>query len=329
MASAEPGRKAPYSVDLRWRIVWQRIGMDFEFRKIANNLNVSLDTVHNIYKQFSLTGNVAPKQQPSRIGCRSLDHSDELFILGIILDTPSTYLQELCQAVHEVTGKDVSPATICRVIRRNGYTRKKLQYVAKQRSVEYRGFYMSQVQLFRRDQFVFVDETGCKSKDHMRRFGYALRGKSPVQHGILHKGGRISAIAAIASTGVVAVDMTTGSVNGEVFFDFVRTLLIPQMLPFDGENARSIVVLDNCSRHHVQHVIDLFVAAGILVLFLPPYSPDYMPIEETFSYVKYYLKKHVDLWELLDDPKPLIQAAFDSINSQLCNSWISDCGYPL
>ena len=56
MASAEPGRKAPYSVDLRWRIVWQRIGMDFEFRKIANNLNVSLGTVHNIYKQFSLTG---------------------------------------------------------------------------------------------------------------------------------------------------------------------------------------------------------------------------------------------------------------------------------
>ena len=51
---------------------------------------------------------------------------------------------------------------------------------------------------------------------------------------------------------------------------------------------------------------DLFTAAGILVLFLPPYSPDYMPIEETFSYIKYYLKKHVDLWEVLDDPKPLI-----------------------
>ena len=84
--------------------------------------------------------------------------------------------------------------------------------------------------------------------------------------------------------------------NGEVFFDFVCTVLIPQMLPFDDENARSIVVLDNCSIHNVQHVIDLFVAAGILVLFLPPYSPDNMPIEETLSYVKYYLKKHVDLW---------------------------------
>ena len=165
----------------------------------------------------------------------------------------------------------------------------------------------------------------------MHRFGYALRGKSSIQHGIIHKGGRISAIAAVASTGVVAIDMMTGSVNEEVFFGFVRTLLIPQMLPFDDQSPHSIVVLDNCSIHHVQHVIDLFKAAGILALIVPPYSPDYIPIEETFSYVKYmyYLKKRVDLWEVLDDPKPLIQAAFDSINSQQCNNWMSDCGYPL
>ena len=106
----------------------------------------------------------------------------------------------------------------------------------------------------------------------------------------------------------------------------VRTQLIPQMLPFDGQNPPSIVVLDNCSIHHVQQVTDLFAAAGILVIFLPPYSPDYMT---TFSYVKYYLKKHVELWEVLDDPKPLIKAAFDSISSQQCNNWIGDCGYPM
>ena len=106
-------------------------------------------------------------------------------------------------------------------------------------------------------------------------------------------------------------------------------LLIPQMLPFDGQNPRSILVLDNCSIYYVQHVTDHFAAAGILVLFLPPYSPDYMPIEETFSYVKYYLKKHVELWEVMDDTRPLIQAAFDSVTSQLCKNWISDCGYPM
>ena len=53
--------------------------------------------------------------------------------------------------------------------------------------------------------------------------------------------------------------------------DFVWGSLIPEMLPFDGQNAKSIAILDNCSIHHVELVVDLFREAGILVLFLPPY----------------------------------------------------------
>lgn len=112
------------------------------------------------------------------------------------------------------------------------------------------------------------------------------------------------------------------------FFDYVRGSLIPEMLPFDGENPKSIAVLDNCSIHHVRHVIQLFKDAGILVLFLPPYSPDFMPIEKTFSFVKYYLKDHDDLWQSMNDPTILIQAAFDSVTSSQCYGWISSCGYP-
>ena len=50
MMSAEPGRKAPYSKDIVWRVVRQRIAMELPFRKMVRNLNLSLDTVHNIYK---------------------------------------------------------------------------------------------------------------------------------------------------------------------------------------------------------------------------------------------------------------------------------------
>ena len=50
--SAEPGRKAHYSSDLRWRMVWQRLAMDLPFYKIARNLNVATGTVHNVFKLF-------------------------------------------------------------------------------------------------------------------------------------------------------------------------------------------------------------------------------------------------------------------------------------
>jgi len=84
------------------------------------------------------------------------------------------------------------------------------------------------------------------------------------------------------------------------------------MLPFDGMSPRSIAALDNYSIHHVTEVVDMFKYSGIIVLYLPPYhSPDFNPIEEVFSYVKYYLRTHDDILQATGDPTPLIQAAFD------------------
>ena len=328
MTSAEPRRKAPYAADLRWRMVWQRIGMELPYRTIAKNLNVALGTVYHINRLFLDTGDVLAKPAPQRRALRTLNHSDELFIIGLIIDSPSLYLSELCHAVEDVCGKCISPSAVCKVIHKHGFTRKKLQHAAKQRSLQYRGEYMAEIQMYHRDCFVFIDETGCSSRDHTRRFGYAMRGESAVDHRWLHRGTRISAIAAMSTSGILAVELMSGSVNGDKFFDYVRGSLIPEMLPFDGENPKSIAVLDNCSIHHVRHVIQLFKDAGILVLFLPPYSPDFMPIEKTFSFIKYYLKDHDDLWQSMNDPTILIQAAFDSVTSSQCYGWISSCGYP-
>ena len=73
--------------------------------------------------------------------------------------------------------------------------------------------------------------------------------------------------------------MTRDTVDSTFFFDFVRGSLLPNMLPFDGSNPWSVAILDNCSIHHVQSVRELFRQAGVLVLFLPPYSPDLNPME--------------------------------------------------
>lgn len=99
------------------------------------------------------------------------------------------------------------------------------------------------------------------------------------------------------------------------------------MHPFDGTSSRSIAILDNCSIHHVPEVLQLIREAGILVLFLPPYSPDFMPIEELFSYIKYYLKAHDELLQEYDQPEDVIKSAFQSITEHKCKKWRKDCGY--
>ena len=141
---------------------------------------------------------------------------------------------------------------------------------------------------------------------------------------------RISAItAAISSEGLLGVELTYNSVDSDKFFDFIRGTLIPNMQPFDGSNSKSIVIMDNCSIHHVEPVKELLQDAGILLIFLPPYSPDYNPIEETFSSIKYYLKDHDEILQTLQEPDvmTIVKAAFDNVTAQDCNSWITDCGY--
>ena len=99
------------------------------------------------------------------------------------------------------------------------------------------------------------------------------------------------------------------------------------MHPFDGQSANSILILDNCTIHHIHKVCQLLQCAGILIFFLPPYSPDMNPIEELFRYIKAYLRKHDALISSIPDPTPVIESAFNSITTHHCQSWISHVGY--
>ena len=257
-----------------------------------------------------------------------LDDHHELLILGTVFSNPSLYLQELCE-LRVATGVSVSGSTVCRLLRRNGLSRKKMQQIAKQRCTDFRAAYMAQILQFPKERLVFVDETGCAAKDQIRKFGYSLRGEPAVYHRFLAYGKRVSAIAAISSDGMLEVELTTGTNNADNFADFICGTLLPNMQPFDGNSTNSVVVMDNCSIHHVYFVTEIFREAGILVIFLLPYSPDYNPIELTFSSIKYYLKRHDDVLQALpaSDAVQIIQAAFDSVTPQQCISWIHHSGY--
>ena len=94
------------------------------------------------------------------------------------------------------------------------------------------------------------------------------------------------------------------------------------LMPFDGYNPHSIVIMDNFSIHHVPGIKEMIEETGALLLFLPPYSPDFNPIEEAFSKEKSVLRKLDQEAEVFEDTEELVLAAFSTITPQDCQQWI-------
>jgi len=131
----------------------------------------------------------------------------------------------------------------------------------------------------------------------------------------------------LTTEGLEDVYAEEDSVNGEVFLDFVRKCLLPILMPLDGVNPNSIIILDNASIHHVDCVVDTIQSVGALVRFLPPYSPDMNPIEEVFAEIKQYLQANDSLFQATSCPRTMILMAFASVTVRNCLSYIRHAGY--
>ncbi len=106
----------------------------------------------------------------------------------------------------------------------------------------------------------------------------------------MHIHTRISANSDVLSKGSLP---STADFWFEARVPAIATISSDELLDaFDGYNMKSILILDNCSVHHVETVKVILEDAGILELFLPPYNPDYNPIKEAIRFVQYYLQEH-------------------------------------
>lgn len=180
------------------------------------------------------------------------------------------------------------------------------------------------VSLYTRDMLVFIDKTGTDRRDSLRKEGYSLRGMPARAQKLLARGEHISVISAMSVDGILCCKIERGRVNGETFIEFIENNLMPVLMPFNGHNPRSVVIMDNCSIHHVDHVTTLLQQIGVLIQWLPPYSPDFNPLEEAFSKVKLMMKAMEIEMQTLDDIDTIVYSAFSCITKTDCYKWIEN-----
>ena len=326
MTSCEPNRTRAYDEDLRWRMVWQSEALNYSMKKIAGNLCVDRSTVSRTLNLFRCTGSVTKKNYPTDKAFRKLAYPAQILILNLVVSRPGIYLIEIQMELLNILMIEVDISTICRFLHTSGFSHQKMTQVALQRDTYFRQSYAMDVAIYKPEMLVFIDETGADHRNCIRKFGYSLRGIPVKQHTMLVRGERTSAIAMISIKGILDVLITSGTVNGDIFYEFARRNLIPQLQPFNGINPHSVVIMDNCSIHHVSEIVKMIEGVGAMVHFLPPYSPDYNPIELAFSKVKRRIKD-LEVSSVNGDIENIMLSAFTSISEQDCQGWVAHCGY--
>lgn len=168
------------------------------------------------------------------------------------------------------------------------------------------------------ERLVFIDETGASTKMARLR-GRAPKGqrcRAPVPHGHWKT---TTFTGALRLSGMTAPMVLDGPMNGAAFLAYVEQVLVPTLRPGD------IVIMDNLPAHKPGAVRAAIEAAGAELSFLPPYSPDFNPIENAFSKLKAILRKAAA--RTIDDLWHAIGEAIDAFTPRECQNYFAACGY--
>jgi transposase len=162
------------------------------------------------------------------------------------------------------------------------------------------------------EKLIFIDETWTTT-NMARKNGRASKGER-LRAGVPHGHWKTTTfVAGLRLTGMAAPMVLDGPINGQWFQAYVDQVLVPTLSPGD------IVVMDNLGSHKGAGVRKAIEAVGATLLYLPPYSPDFNPIENAFSKLKALLRKAAErtvegLWnrigELLKEFSPTECANF-------------------
>lgn len=192
--------------------------------------------------------------------------------------------------------------------------------MATERDAALRQSWVDAIQSVDADQFVVIDETATTIA-LTRPYAWAphderARGRVPRNYGA-----RTSLVASLTVDGLGPAMTRSGSIDTAAFVAYVQDVLAPSLRP--GQ----IVVLDNLSAHKADAVRDLIEARQCQLLFLPPYSPDFSPIELAFAKLKAFLRQvAARTQEALDEA---IRLALDQVSPEDARHFFRHCGYYL
>lgn len=165
---------------------------------------------------------------------------------------------------------------------------------------------------------IFIDESGINLA-LTRLFARASKGKRARGNRPHRRGKNVSLIGAIGLEGLITQVSLLGPTDGLTFEAFIAQRLVPKLW------AGACVLMDNCSIHKGAEIEALITQAGAILIYLPPYSPDFSPIENCWSKIKSLLRSIGA--RTYPDLVKAIEKAFDKVSLSDLRGWFTHCCY--
>lgn len=289
---------------------------------IAQQYNTNIRTVKKWRRNFRVYGepyapSIKPKGAP-----RLLTAEDEEVLRYYLEDWPCAYLDEIAFFVWDRFGVDASDSTVSRWLKKMNWSLVVAKKEAAQRDSELRAHWRAKRLYWRQRQLVFLDETASCPRTGDRKRGWSPRGLPCYDVQRLRRDKRWSVLPALTLDGYLRDPLIVeGSVLQEVFEQWFEDKLLPQLQP--GQ----IVVMDNASIHNSEVIRELCLNAGVQLEYLPPYSPDYNPIEQSFNALKAWVRRHIRQAATFDDFGGFIAAGLEAISERGARGWFIESGY--
>jgi len=308
------------SMDIRKKVM-KAIEGGMSRRQAAARFDIGPATAVRWAKRVEITGDVAPLKMGGDHRSQRIEaHAD--FILGQLEEKPDLTIMELREKIRERHGLSFGYGTVWRFLARHRMTRKKKTGHASEQEREdveaaREAWFEGQLDLDP-SKLVFIDETAL-STNMARRFGWALRGERcrasvPFGHWETQ-----TLIAALRFDRIDAPMTIDGALDGAAFLAWVEQALAPTL------SAGEVVVMDNVPIHKVAGVGEAIEARGASVLHLPPYSPDFNPIEKPFSKIKSILERIAA--RSIDALQAAVGEALQCFTPQECINYFAASGY--
>ena len=272
----------PLSNDLRTRILDAVDNREGSRRALAVRFKVNTSTITKLLRLRRETGSIEPRPHAGGV-TPALDDDALQRLRKLVEETPDATLEALRQQM----GISGSRMIVCRALQKLGLPIKKKSPHASERDTpevqEERREFAEDVGPLEPQRLVFVDETGVTTA-MTPAYGRAPKGER-VESSAPASWESVTVIAALAPDGVRAPLAIEGAVNAPTFLAYVERVLVPAL------HRGDVVIFDNLTSHLSPEVTAAIERAGASVLPLPPYSPDFSPIEEMFSKLKGFLRR--------------------------------------